>query len=421
MTRGALRPAIFLLLIVGVAAAGWQYYRLDLDGAASLREVALLDGFRDEVRGGITKARTAQQAYLAPGQGVEFWRTRFAEAIADVTDALENLRVTAVEGGEAGAPLDAADRALKVYDGLDRKIRTFIDNGSQLMAADVVYEDGVKTSALVVQGVEEAHRALATPHRDAAEANRRQQQLLAGGSVAAAVLVALLLLPRGKAVDATPQDVVGTPDAGDHLPSASWRLDDSADRQDTPSTPATPPPAPPAPAPIPIVATTAAAPGAALPPPSDDAVLAAAAQVCTDLAQVKDGDQLRDALGRAARVLDASGVIVWIADASGRALKPLLTYGYPEEALRRIPTLPRDADNATAAAWREGVTQVVEATDAAPGAVAVPILAPQGCTGVLAAEIGHHREASSYTRAVAQIVAAQLAVLIPPDTADADE
>lgn len=420
MTRGALRPALFLLLIVGVAAAGWQYYRLELDGAASLREVALLDGFRDEVRGGITQARTAQQAYLAPGQGVEFWRTRFAEAIADVTDALENLRVTAVEGGEAVAPLDAADRALKVYDGLDRKIRTFIDNGSQLMAADVIYEDGVKTSALIVQGVEEAHRALAIPHRDAAEANRRQQQLLAGGAVAAAVLVALLLLPRGKAAEATPQDAPGTVADSDDLPSAAWRLDDSADRENAPPAPA-PPLVPPAPVPAPVVATPVAAPGAALPPPSDDAVLAAAAQVCTDLAQVKDGDQLRDALGRAARVLDASGVIVWIADAKGRALKPLLTYGYPEEALRRIPTLPRDADNATAAAWREGVTQVVEATDAAPGAVAVPILAPQGCTGVLAAEIGHHREASSYTRAVAQIVAAQLAVLIPPDTADADE
>jgi hypothetical protein len=146
-----------------------------------------------------------------------------------------------------------------------------------------------------------------------------------------------------------------------------------------------------------------------------DAALDAAALVCTDLARVKDGDQLREALGRAARVLDATGVIVWIADSRGRSLKPLLTYGYPEEALRRIPTLPRDADNATAAAWRDNAVQVVDATEAAPGAVAVPILGPQGCIGVLAAEIGHHREASGYTRAVAQIVAAQLAVLIPPD------
>jgi len=130
---------------------------------------------------------------------------------------------------------------------------------------------------------------------------------------------------------------------------------------------------------------------------------------------VKDADELRDALGRAARLLDASGVIVWVTDSGGKALKPLLTYGYPEEALRRIPTLPRDQDNATAAAWRDAVTQVVDATDTAPGAIAVPLLVPQGCIGVLAAEIRHGREAATATRALAQIVAAQLAVLIPTE------
>ncbi len=151
-------------------------------------------------------------------------------------------------------------------------------------------------------------------------------------------------------------------------------------------------------------------------PAVPDDALDATAKVCTDLARVKDADELRDALGRAARLLDASGVIVWVTDGGGKALKPLLTYGYPEEALRRIPTLPRDQDNATAAAWRDAVTQVVDATDSAPGAIAVPLLVPQGCIGVLAAEIRHGREAATATRALAQIVAAQLAVLIPTES-----
>ncbi|MBA2356580.1 MAG: hypothetical protein H0V80_18165, partial [Acidobacteria bacterium] len=60
--------------------------------------------------------------------------------------------------------------------------------------------------------------------------------------------------------------------------------------------------------------------------------------------------------------------------------------------------------------------QVVDATDTAPGAIAVPLLVPQGCVGVLAAEIGHGREAAVATRALAQIVAAQLAVLIPAES-----
>jgi hypothetical protein len=170
----------------------------------------------------------------------------------------------------------------------------------------------------------------------------------------------------------------------------------------------------PAPVVVPAVADTRRSATSASVP--DDA-LDAAAKVCTDLARVKDADELRDALGRAARLLDASGVIVWVTEGGGKSLKPLLTYGYPEEALRRIPTLPRDQDNATAAAWRDAVTQVVDATDSAPGAIAVPLLVPQGCVGVLAAEIRHGREAATSTRALAQIVAAQLAVLIPTETA----
>ena len=65
------------------------------------------------------------------------------------------------------------------------------------------------------------------------------------------------------------------------------------------------------------------------------------------------------------------------------------------------------------------MTQVVDATPNAPGAIAVPLLVPQGCVGVFAAEIGHGREAAVATRALAQIVAAQLAVLIPTETTPA--
>lgn len=417
MTRPGVRLMLLLLLFAGVGAAVWQYYRLELDSQESGREVELLDGFRDTVHEGVTRARTAQQAYLAPGQGIDFWRTQFAEAIADMTGAIENLRVTADQDAEPVKALDAADRALKVYDGLDRKVRSFVDAGNSLMAADVVYEDAIKTSGLIVSGVDDAYRFLAMPHEAAVVEHRRRQQWLSAGALGAALFVALLLLPRGRVASEEAQIVASrSADAPMHdlqlgHASVAGPLAAEGQRRDGPPRVEAPPVTP---TPIAVARPVEAA----VPPAvNTDASLDAAARVCTDLARVKDGEQLREALGRAARVLDASGVIVWIADASGRSLKPLLTYGYPDEALRRIPTLPRDADNATAAAWRDGTLQVVEATEAAPGAVAVPILGPQGCMGVLAAEIGHHREASGYTRAVAQIVAAQLAVLIPPDTA----
>lgn len=413
MTRMGVRVALILLLCAGIGAAGWQYYRLEVDGLDSHREVQLLDGFRDQVARGVTAARTAQQAYVAPGQGLDVWQTQFAEAIADMTEALENLRATAGQAAEPIAALDTADRALKVYDGLDRKVRAFVHADNLLMATDVVYEDGIKTSSLIISGVDDAHRLLASPHQAAIGEHRRQQQYLAWGSAGAALLLALVLLPVGRRAEAEPVAMAtggqDSPDDDLHLVQHE-AAEQAGVATPMPSDPGVPPPS---------AATRVVSAGAATPPPTSDAgeSLAAAALVCTDLARVKDGDQLREALGRAARVLDASGVIVWIGDSTGRSLKPLLTYGYPEEALRRIPTLPRDADNATAAAWREGALMVVDATESAPGAIAVPILGPQGCLGVLAAEIGHHQEATTYTKAVAQIVAAQLAVLIPPESA----
>ncbi len=424
MTRKGVRLLLVLVLFAGVGVAAWQCYRLELDALDSRAEVQQLDEFRDEVARSVTAARTAQQAYLAPGQGIDFWRTQFAEAIADMTRALENLRATAELSPEPVAGLDAADRALKVYDGLDRKVRSFIDSDNRLMAADVVYEDAIKTSSLIVGGVNDAHRALASPHEAAVAGNRRQQLLIAGGTAAGALLIALALLPTGRGPRTPDPEVSSDADEAEglHLRDRSPLHEATVPMRDDlrVTRPAAVDMAEPTGPPTVVGATAALPPATATRALAAEESLDAAARVCTDLARVKDGEQLREALGRAARVLDATGVIVWIADGTGKSLKPLLTYGYPEEALRRIPTLPRDADNATAAAYRESTLQVVETTDAAPGAIAVPIPGPQGSMGVLAAEIGHHLEASAYTRAVAQIVAAQLAVLIPPET-PADE
>lgn len=414
MTRPAVRLVLVLLLIAGVGVAGWQLYLLEKRRLDGLRQQQSLDAVREQVLHAIDDSRTAQQAYLAKGQGLDFWEAKFAEATAALTQGLAALRTQANGQPAAVEALDAADRALKVYEGVDRKIRGFVVNNTDLMAADAVYEDGLKTSGVIRSSVEQALAALVGPARTGYD-ERRLQYIIAGAAAGAGIFVSLLLLPTGRKDE---------PEVELHAPAGSLHLGERPLRVDPPviATPAADSMRPPVAAPV-TVPTPAAVPtpvetrrpGAVTALPDDS--LDAAAKVCTDLARVKDADELRDALGRAARLLDASGVIVWVIDGAGKSLKPLLTYGYPEEALRRIPTLPKDQDNATAAAWRDAVTQVVDATDSAPGAIAVPLLVPQGCVGVLAAEIRHGRESATTTRALAQIVAAQLAVLIPTESA----
>jgi hypothetical protein len=144
-------------------------------------------------------------------------------------------------------------------------------------------------------------------------------------------------------------------------------------------------------------------------PPID---LASAASLCTDLSRVTTTAALPDLLGRAARILDASGVILWMS--AGEQLFPVMGHGYRQDMLARLGPLARDAENAAAHAWRTGQLTVVGATGATGnGAIVAPLFGLHTCLGVLAAEVRHGAEYNPATQAVATMIAAQLATVIP--------
>ena len=140
--------------------------------------------------------------------------------------------------------------------------------------------------------------------------------------------------------------------------------------------------------------------------------LAAAAQLCTELGRVLEPREVTPLLEGAAKILNAVGLIVWIWDPHGTALRPALAHGYPDDVLAQLPGVARDADNATATAFRSAQTRIVNGSDLASGAVVVPLMTPGGCGGVLAVELRHGREQSESVRALAMIFAAQLATLV---------
>jgi hypothetical protein len=138
--------------------------------------------------------------------------------------------------------------------------------------------------------------------------------------------------------------------------------------------------------------------------------LKAAVDVCTELNRARDLDDLNNWLGRAANVINASGVIVWIGEAAGASLRPVLAYGYPAPALARMPLVARSDDNAAATAFRtEKLQMVSHRPGVSSGALAVPMLSREGCIGALTAEIRNGGEASPGVQAIAAILAAQLA------------
>jgi hypothetical protein len=103
-----------------------------------------------------------------------------------------------------------------------------------------------------------------------------------------------------------------------------------------------------------------------------------------------------------------------VADPDGRELTAVIAHGYPQNLVSRLGTIARDAENATAAAFRTGVVQTVKSDAVSHGAIAAPLITPAGPVGVMAAEVLNDGERNEMTRAAAAIVAAQLATLVGP-------
>jgi hypothetical protein len=138
------------------------------------------------------------------------------------------------------------------------------------------------------------------------------------------------------------------------------------------------------------------------------------ATLCTELARVVDTRALPSILERTATILDASGIVLWIADPDGRELTPIVAHGYSPQLVNRLGTIARDAQNVTAAAFRTGLLQTVLADAVSDGAIAAPLVTPNGTVGVMAAEVRGGGEKQAEKLAATSIVAAQLATLMGP-------
>ena len=152
---------------------------------------------------------------------------------------------------------------------------------------------------------------------------------------------------------------------------------------------------------------------AAAPPPVEAAIdLSAAASACARVACAADVAQLEAALEDVAQLLAARGVIVWNWDPDVARLRAVAACRYSPQLLAQIPAVPRDANNATAAAFRSGDLCVVPAGDSSTGAVVAPVLSAAGTVGVLAIEMPAGREHHEAVQALTTMFAAPLAMFL---------
>jgi hypothetical protein len=309
----------------------------------------------------------AQQAYVAPGQPTQQWLERTAILLQQFGQDLAAIRPL-LQSSAAVAALDEVDRYFKTIVTLDSQARQDIREAQTLLAADRIFGESRDTSGRLMATL----RALQRTEQDTSSAQRTTvewQQWGAVDGIAALWVIGLLVLVR------VPRAATAEPRTATREVLNLEPVNDERKRSA---------------------------------PPAVD--LAAAAEVCGVLARTTDAASLRDALARVAAVLDACGIIVWMG--AGEELFPALAHGYDERVLERLGPIPRNAANATADAWRTAHMRTVPSDPMSHGALAVPVSGVSGCVGVFTAEVRHGREEDAGTRAVASMIAAQLAGIV---------
>jgi hypothetical protein len=387
--RGSLIPALLGCLIVGGATyQTWQFEQQSLDLQSNEdrlgRQFSALEMALSDVR-------AAQAGYVAAGQGPDFWMTRVDEVTAQIEEVLaERQRVA---HPDAVAPLAAAQAQLAALQKSDRRARNYVSNDQRLMASDVIFVESLEILVRLSSEVATARDAEIQANRHEALTIRQYQAGVVGGAVI--ILLGLVLFAgRRRPVNTDVQDstelarrslgeggsMVQSPIEGESPAGLARRsLGEGGSRVQSPVL-----------------------------------KVGDAADVCVDIARLLDGRDLPALLTRASSAIGASGLVLWVVDEARETLRPSLSHGYSDRMVQRLGTLTVGADNVTSVACRTLQAQVVPASaPGGSGALAVPLIGPTGCVGVLAAEVSGEA-ADGSTLPLARVIAAQLAAVISP-------
>lgn len=388
------RVTILVLFLAATAAAGYVIWTSEQERRTQADVVAAIDAGAIPAARGLLELRAAQQAYVAAGQGEEFWIEKVGAGLLDLKATIGGMRAHATSP-RAQTAIDDALRLLQDFEQIDVRARQYARGGQRLIASDLVFSDGIELTAGSMTALDAARQAQQEDYESAARKTRRTQLVALGSYSLFAVLIVWLLVPLGPRTPAPIAPVVAP--AAATRATAVEPLDLALKIDDQPPAPRS---------------ASAAVPErpAATEPPSLDAL----ASICTELARVPDTRSLPAVLERAAEGLNAMGIVIWIADPDGRELSPILSHGYSPQILSRLGTINRSAQNATAAAFRTGLLQTVKGDMGSSGAIAAPLVSPRGVVGVMAAEMREEGEARADRLAAATIIAAQLATLVGP-------
>ena len=373
------RKALLLLAVLVLSAGGvWRATVNEQRRGQERRAAQLLDGQAAELILALSEFRAGLYALVAPQQSTAFW-TDHLSAQLDVIDG--ELAALETPAAENFAPLTEARATFDRVRGQVRLIISLVASGEPASASRRIFGTTREDIQRLMMQLSDARQSMARAASSREGGMAHEQSLIAGGLICVWLTALLVLVAAGSGTAPAPSETA------------------AADEPQTSGT---------------AVAEAVSSQNAA----RDQQQIEGLAAFCDEAAHVRSASELQPLLARAASVLSARVLVVWLREANGTALVPALAHGYDVEQLARRGPLASDAQTMTSTAFRTSTASVSTSTAAQPRALAVPLITVDGTTGVLAAELA---DGASTDRLlpIARIIATQFATLCPSSAADA--
>jgi hypothetical protein len=378
MHRRSLRHGLVVLLFLAAAGAAAFAWSVDQQLAALAATEHATSSRFDTLVQSITRFDAAQQVYDPAREPGTEWFARVRRLLGQIESGAKGLHSSPASESAARAFDDVAARVAAAVAKAEDNLRS----GYDLMAADLVQDEARPGAEAMRAAVLEWRAAEANAAEFTRAALFQQLWMVLGGTLGFWVLGVLLLAPRPAVAAAAPAS----------LSILAEPAGDTAISQPAEAVVQTPSP----------LATE---------PPAMD--LVPAAELCADIARADDGQALAALVDRAAGVIGAAGIVVWL-EGGDSALVPVLAHGYGPSARALLGTLPLADENMTTRAWHSGQLQWMDGDARSRGAIAAPMFQGSRRTGVLSVELADGAKAEVASRALTSILAAQFATAVSP-------
>src|SRR5437870_4227513 len=152
MRSRAARVMLGATALAAVGAATYLLFRSEQQLATLKSTLRTFDLRVREAQDTLAELRLGQQAYVAEGQGGDFWMAKVASLHRSATTTLTTLRQSPVSPA-AGTALDEAIATVGEFANIDKRTTDYIAGGQRLMAADIIFTEGGPSAATAARYV----------------------------------------------------------------------------------------------------------------------------------------------------------------------------------------------------------------------------------------------------------------------------